>query len=173
MRGIVKACRRTPAVRPRDRNGGFPRLVDGGFRTASPVARGAPHRHATRSLPKALGGRLYVSLLRTFGITRDFRLKSETGSLETACTASKSLISQKTRAGFELPVRFAAVRGPWRPAAARAGPGERGLSAPSAVSQTFSLLANFEVRFSRAISHLACVTRHELSPPTGCRVSVC
>ena len=29
MRGIVKACRRPPAVRPRDRNGGFPRLSDG------------------------------------------------------------------------------------------------------------------------------------------------
>ena len=26
MRGIVKASRRTPAVRPGDRNGGFPRL---------------------------------------------------------------------------------------------------------------------------------------------------
>ena len=43
MRGIVKASRRTPAVRPRDRNGGFPRLSGG-------VARGsrcrAPPRHA-------------------------------------------------------------------------------------------------------------------------------
>ncbi len=29
MRGIVKVCRRPPAVRPRDRNGGFPRLSDG------------------------------------------------------------------------------------------------------------------------------------------------
>ncbi len=29
MRGIVKAFRRPPAVRPRDRNGGFPRLSDG------------------------------------------------------------------------------------------------------------------------------------------------
>ena len=35
MRDIVKAFRRPPAVRPRDRNGGFPRLSDGvarGFR---------------------------------------------------------------------------------------------------------------------------------------------
>ncbi len=29
MRGIVKACRRPPAVLPRDPNGGFPRLSDG------------------------------------------------------------------------------------------------------------------------------------------------
>jgi hypothetical protein len=29
MRDIVKAFRRPPAVRPRDRNGGFPRLSDG------------------------------------------------------------------------------------------------------------------------------------------------
>ncbi len=97
----------------------------------------------------------------------------ETGSLETPCTASKSLISQKNRAGFELPVRFAAVRGPWRRAAARAGPRERGLSALSAASQTFSLLANFEVRFSRAIPRLACVTGHELPLPTGSRAPGC
>ena len=35
MRDIVEAFRRPPAVRPRDRNGGFPRLSDGvahGFR---------------------------------------------------------------------------------------------------------------------------------------------
>ncbi len=43
--------------------------VSQGFRAASPVARDAPHRHATRSLPKTLGSRLYESLLRTFGIT--------------------------------------------------------------------------------------------------------
>ncbi|MEE8504950.1 MAG: hypothetical protein V3S40_01885, partial [Kiloniellales bacterium] len=29
MRDIGKASRRPPAVRPRDRNGGFPRLSDG------------------------------------------------------------------------------------------------------------------------------------------------
>ncbi len=29
MRDIVKAFRRPPAVRPRDRNGGFPRLSGG------------------------------------------------------------------------------------------------------------------------------------------------
>ncbi len=43
MRGIVKVFRRPPAVRPRDRNGGFPRLSDGvaqGFRC--PASR----RHA-------------------------------------------------------------------------------------------------------------------------------
>ncbi len=88
-------------------------------------------------------------------------------------SASKSLISQKNRARFELPVRVAAVRGPWRRAAARAGPGERGLSALSAASQRFSLLANFEVRFSRAIPRLAYVKGHELPLPTGNRVSGC
>ncbi len=50
MRGIVKAFRRTPAVRPRDRHGGFPRLSDG-------VARGsrcpASPRHAL--LAESLG----------------------------------------------------------------------------------------------------------------------
>ncbi len=92
---------------------------------------------------------------------------AETGSLETPCTASKSLISQKNTAGFELPVRFAAVRGPWRRAAAQAGPRERGLSALSAASQTFSLLAIFEVRFSRAIPRPVWVKGHELSPLTG------
>ena len=106
-------------------------------------------------------------------ITRDFGLKSETGSLETACTASKSLMSQKNRVGFELSVRFAAVRGPWRRATAQAGPREPGLSAVSVASQTFSLLANFEVRFSHAISRVVCVKGHELSAPTGCRVSGC
>ncbi len=44
-------------------------LQDGGFRTASRAARGAPHRHAPRSLPKTLGGRLYESLLRIIGIS--------------------------------------------------------------------------------------------------------
>ncbi len=29
MQGIAKVFRRPPAVRPRDRNGGFPRLSDG------------------------------------------------------------------------------------------------------------------------------------------------
>ncbi len=40
-----------------------------GFRTASPAARGAPHRHATRPLPNALGSRLYESLSALLGIT--------------------------------------------------------------------------------------------------------
>ncbi len=109
----------------------------------------------------------------------------ERGGLENRCTrestvgsnptpsASKSLISQKNRAGFELPVRFAAVRGPSRRAAARAGPRERGLSALSAASQTFSLLANFEVRSSRAMPRLACVKGHELPLPTGSRAPGC
>ena len=48
-------------------------LPDWGFRTASRMARDAPHRRATRSWPKtpALkhgGSRLHESLLRTFGI---------------------------------------------------------------------------------------------------------
>jgi homogentisate 1,2-dioxygenase len=34
------------------------------------MARDAPHRRATRSLPKTLGSRLYESILRTFGIIR-------------------------------------------------------------------------------------------------------
>ncbi len=57
MRGIVKVCRRTPAVRPRDRNGGLPKscgrglsgpgagssmLVDGARGSRCP----APPRHA-------------------------------------------------------------------------------------------------------------------------------
>ncbi len=48
MRGIVKASRRTPAVRPRDPNGGFPMfsggpmLVDGARGSRCP----APPRHA-------------------------------------------------------------------------------------------------------------------------------
>ena len=88
-------------------------------------------------------------------------------------SASKSLMSQKNRVGFELPVRFAAVRGHWRRATAQAGPREPGLSAVSVASQTFSLLANFEVRFSHAISRVVCVKGHELSPPTGCRISAC
>ncbi len=43
MPGIVKACRRPPAVRPRDRG-----AASQGFRTASRVARdaGASPRHA-------------------------------------------------------------------------------------------------------------------------------
>ncbi len=50
-----------------------PEAASQGFRApgraASPAARDAPHRHATRSLPKALGSRLYESILRTFGIS--------------------------------------------------------------------------------------------------------
>ena len=50
MRDIVKAFRRPPVVRPRDRNGGFPRLSDG-------VAQGlrclASPRHAL--LAESLG----------------------------------------------------------------------------------------------------------------------
>ena len=50
-----------------------PEAASQGFRAASPAARDAPHRHATRSLPKAPtwkhgGSRLYESILRTFGI---------------------------------------------------------------------------------------------------------
>ena len=33
------------------------------------MAPDVPHRYATRSWPKALGSRLYGSLIRTFGIT--------------------------------------------------------------------------------------------------------
>jgi hypothetical protein len=50
------------------------------------------------------------------------------------------LISQNIRSGFELPVRFAAVCGPLRRAAARAGPGERGPSALSVTCRTYSLV---------------------------------
>ncbi len=50
-------------ARPRDRNGGFPRLSD-----SSRMACDAPHRRATRSWPKTLGSRLYESILGTFGI---------------------------------------------------------------------------------------------------------
>ncbi len=49
--------------------------VSQGFRAASPMARGAPHRHATRSWPKILGSRLYGSILRTFGISRPLALR--------------------------------------------------------------------------------------------------
>ncbi len=44
-----------------------------GFRAASRMASDAPHRHATRSWPKALGNRLYESLSRTFGISRSLK----------------------------------------------------------------------------------------------------
>ncbi len=67
MRDIVKASRR-----PRRFARATGTAASQGFRAqgraASPVARGAPHRHATRSLPKTLGSRLYESILRTFGI---------------------------------------------------------------------------------------------------------
>ena len=39
-----------------------------GFRAASPAARDAPHRHATRSWPKTLGSRLYESLSALLGM---------------------------------------------------------------------------------------------------------
>ncbi len=55
MRDIVKACRRPPAVRPHDRNGGFPRLSGGPW--LSDGARGyrcpASLRHAL--LAESLG----------------------------------------------------------------------------------------------------------------------
>ncbi len=44
-----------------------PSLVGGGFRAASRMARDAPHRHATRSWPKASGSRLYESLSALLG----------------------------------------------------------------------------------------------------------
>ena len=69
MRGIVKASRRPPAVRPGDRNGGFPHASRRGFRAASRMARDAPHRRAMRSWPKTLGSRLYGSLSTLLGIT--------------------------------------------------------------------------------------------------------
>lgn len=92
-------------------------------------------------------------------------------------SASKSVISRKNRAGFELPVHFAAVRGPLRRAAARAGPGERGLSESSAAFQVFSLSARFAVPFTRATGTVtlrpACVEwsyfrRHECGDTPGC-----
>ncbi len=72
MRDIVKAFRRPLPVRLRDRNGGFPRLSARG-RTASRMATDVPHRCATRSLPKALGNRLYGSLSTLLGITVEVR----------------------------------------------------------------------------------------------------
>ncbi len=64
MRDIVKAVRR-----PRRFAQATGTAASQGFRAASPAARGAPHRPATRSLPKTLGSRLYESILRTFGIS--------------------------------------------------------------------------------------------------------
>ncbi len=80
-------------------------------------------------------------------------------------SANKSLISQKNRARFEPEVRFAAVCGPARRHSFRAGPGEAALAAFSPYPRPFSLVASFEVRFSRAIARLACVKGHELPPP--------
>ncbi len=45
-----------------------PEAASQGFRTASRMAPDVPHRYATRAGPKALGSRLYGSLIRTFGI---------------------------------------------------------------------------------------------------------
>ncbi len=64
MQNIVKAFRR-----PRRFARATGTAASQGFRAASPVARGAPHRHAMRSWPKTLGSRLYESILRTFGIS--------------------------------------------------------------------------------------------------------
>ena len=41
MRGIVKACRRPPAVRPRDRNGGFPNALRPGLSGGPMLVDGA------------------------------------------------------------------------------------------------------------------------------------
>jgi hypothetical protein len=64
MWGIGKACRR-----PRRFARATGTAASQGFRAASPAARDARHRHATRSWPKTLGSRLYESILMTFGIT--------------------------------------------------------------------------------------------------------
>jgi hypothetical protein len=66
----------------------------------------------------------------------------------TACTASKSLISENIRPGFERLVRIAAVCGPQGLVATRTGPGERGLSVLSVNPGRFSLVGSFAVRFS-------------------------
>ncbi len=68
MRDIGKASRR-----PRRIARATGTAASQGFRAqgraASRMARDAPHRHATHSLPKTLGSRLYESILRTFGMT--------------------------------------------------------------------------------------------------------
>ena len=69
MRGIVKASRRPRRFAQATGTAASPMLPDGGFRTALPAACDASHRRATRSLPKALGSRLYESIIRTFGIS--------------------------------------------------------------------------------------------------------
>ncbi len=50
MWGIGKASRRTPAVRPSDRNGGVPRLS-----ARSAWRGGAGHRKPRATLPESLG----------------------------------------------------------------------------------------------------------------------
>ncbi len=66
---IGKASRRPRRIASATGTAASPSLVGRGFRAASPAARGARHRHATRSQPKALGSRLYESIIRTFGIS--------------------------------------------------------------------------------------------------------
>ncbi len=48
-----------------------PETASQGFRTASRGSTDVPHRYATRSLPKALGSRLYGSLSTLLGITNN------------------------------------------------------------------------------------------------------
>ncbi len=56
MRDIVKAFRRPPWRHCRFAQA-TGTAASQGFRAASRAARGAPHRHATRSWPKTLGSR--------------------------------------------------------------------------------------------------------------------
>jgi len=68
-----------------------------GFRTASPMARGAAHRHATRSWPKALGSRLYESIIRTFGISYTVRPKESALSSSAAVRSKGGFVSDSSR----------------------------------------------------------------------------
>ena len=74
LRDIVKAFRRPHRFARCRFACATGTAVSQGFRTAhgfetGRIASDAPHRHATRSWPKALGIRLYESLSRTFGIS--------------------------------------------------------------------------------------------------------
>ena len=58
-------------VRPRDRNGGFPRLSAAHSFQTGPMACDAPHRRTMHSWPKTLGSRLYGLLSALLGIRRN------------------------------------------------------------------------------------------------------
>ncbi len=91
---------------------GLPKLSDG--RMASDV----PHRHATRSWPKALGNRLYESLSALLGITSSPNYRVNRQSVSQHLSAARAGRCSQCRRGvlrfspfrFDSPLREAANR---------------------------------------------------------------